>query len=228
MNIKHYEFYYKIRTLPFVEEISLFGSRAQGKESERSDIDLAIKCPEATENDWRDIRTIIDKSDTLLKIDCVRLDDLNDERLLREIEKTKVVLFKRVKNNYPWYEIFLDLGEALEKFSSSISPENKKLPFSTEATIHIFEYTFELYWKLLKKICAMDGMEANSPRSALQQSYAIKLIDNEKIWLDMLEDRNLTSHTYKPPAANIIRENCKVYCQTMQSNYDKLRAKFKL
>src|SRR5438105_3264065 len=98
MNIKTYAFYYRLRTLSFVQEISIFGSRAKGVNFQRSDIDLAIRCEGATQEEWQKIRTIIDSSDTLLSIDCVRLDTLCDDRLLAEIERTKKVLFKRVPN----------------------------------------------------------------------------------------------------------------------------------
>lgn len=46
--LKFYDFYYKLRTLPFIDEIWLCGSRSQGSETERSDVDLAIFCPRAT------------------------------------------------------------------------------------------------------------------------------------------------------------------------------------
>ena len=136
--IKNCLFFYKLRTLPFVQEILLYGSRAKGQNTERSDIDLAIVCPEANETDWQTVRDIIDHADTLLKIDCLRLDQLNDARLRDAIHTTKVVLFKRVKNAYIWYDLFLDLGEALDKFSEVLKIKVVDFPYAIEATIHIF------------------------------------------------------------------------------------------
>ncbi len=43
-----YAFYQQLRDLPFIEKIVLFGSRARGDNKPRSDIDLAIVCPQAT------------------------------------------------------------------------------------------------------------------------------------------------------------------------------------
>lgn len=228
MNIKNYEFYYKLRTLPFVDEIWLFGSRAKGLDLERSDIDLAILCPSATLEEWQKLRKIIDHADTLLKIDCLRFDQLQDDHLKREIEQTKTVLFKRVKNTHSWYNIFLDLGEALEKFKHILELDKNQYPYTIEATIQIFEYTYELYWKLLKKICYEEGIEVNSPRATFQQAYVMKLIDNEQIWLEMMENRNLTSHTYKLPTAKAIYEACKTYLPIMEKTYDSLKKKYKL
>ncbi len=170
INIKNYDFYYNLRTLPYVDEIWLFGSRSKGDETSRSDIDLAILCPNASESEWQKIRAIIESADTLLKIDCIRFDKLDDERLKREIQSSKTILSKRVENSYKWYETFLDLGEAIDKFQNVLTCDKEKVPFVVEATIQVFEHSFELYWKLLKKICNQEGLEADSPRNALQQA----------------------------------------------------------
>lgn len=80
----NYQFIEELKALPFITEIWLFGSRARGDHQERSDIDLAILCPDATENDWLKIIEIIEKSDTLLKIDCVPFDK---SRISKELYK---------------------------------------------------------------------------------------------------------------------------------------------
>lgn len=71
-----YAFYQQLRDLPFIEKIVLFGSRARGDNQPRSDIDLAIVCPQATPEEWLSILDIIENADTLLKIDCIRFDTL--------------------------------------------------------------------------------------------------------------------------------------------------------
>jgi nucleotidyltransferase substrate binding protein (TIGR01987 family) len=228
IDIKNKGFYYKLRTLYFVEEIALFGSRAKQTCEPRSDIDLAITCKTATTEDWLLIKKIIETADTLLKIDCIRLDTLNDERLRQEIESSKIILFKRIPNNYPWYELFLDLGEALNKFSKVIEIDEEEFPYALEATIQVFEYTFELYWKLLKKICLNLGIATNSPRNTLEQAFAMKLIDQDTVWLEIMDSRNLTSHTYKRPMAVFIYENSKRYCDIMTKNYESLKIQFKI
>ena len=76
LDIKQYQFYKKLVSLPFVEEIILYGSRARGDNQERSDIDLAIICPQASDVEWLEIKNIVTSADTLLHIDCVRFDAL--------------------------------------------------------------------------------------------------------------------------------------------------------
>lgn len=94
--MKDYEFIKKLESLDFVEEIWLFGSRARRDANERSDIDLTVICPAATDEDWYKVLDIIENADTLLKIDCIRFDKLKEDDLLRSnILKFKQVLYKR-------------------------------------------------------------------------------------------------------------------------------------
>ena len=52
-----------------------------------------------------------------------------------------------------------------------------------------------------KKLFYDHGIEVNSPKSVLSNAYTNQIIINEKMWLDMLNDRNLTSHTYNQELA---------------------------
>ncbi len=96
-DIQNYQFFKKLQDLFFVRSIILYGSRAQGKAAARADIDLALVCPGASAQDWSMVMDIIgDKADTLLKIDCVRLDALPDTSLLKaNILNEGVVLYKQ-------------------------------------------------------------------------------------------------------------------------------------
>ena len=51
-------------------------------------------------------------------------------------------------------------------------------------------------WKVLKRYLNFFGIEANNPRSVFQEAYAQSIISDENIWLDMIEQRNLSSHIY--------------------------------
>lgn len=96
-DIIKYTFIDKLKNLSFVEAIWLFGSRARGDNQTRSDIDLAIICPNATDSDWLRLIDIIENADTLLKVDYIRFDEKNiSNELYKNILKDKVVLY--VKN----------------------------------------------------------------------------------------------------------------------------------
>ena len=94
-DIKKYQFFQKLCKLPYVDTIYLFGSRATDSYRERSDIDLAIVCPNATDSQWLALLSVIEEADTLLLIDCVRLDSLPPSALRTEIERTKHLLYRK-------------------------------------------------------------------------------------------------------------------------------------
>lgn len=95
------KFFKKLCELPFVDEIWIYGSRARGTNYEKSDIDLAVVCPEATRYDWsKTVMDIIDDADTIFKIDCIRFDMLSDENSFRKsILKDRVILYKKGNKN---------------------------------------------------------------------------------------------------------------------------------
>lgn len=91
-----YRFLEALKVLPYVEAIYLFGSRARGDHAPRADIDLAISCPTADAQDWQAILDIVDNADTLLEIDCIRLDrEPLHSRLRLLIERDKRVIYER-------------------------------------------------------------------------------------------------------------------------------------
>lgn len=67
--------------------------------------------------------------------------------------------------------------------------------------IQFYEMTFELAWKLLKDYLYEQGFNVNSPREAIKQAFQSTIIDNGQEWIDALEDRNLTTHTYDEETA---------------------------
>jgi nucleotidyltransferase substrate binding protein (TIGR01987 family) len=64
--------------------------------------------------------------------------------------------------------------------------------------IQAFEFTFEQCWKTFQRILIAEGFEANSPRKSLEGAIKMRFINSadEESWLQMLRDRNLTSHIY--------------------------------
>ena len=96
--IKKYLFYKKLCKIPSINRIILFGSRARGDCAKKADIDLAIDCKKATEEGWLKILEIFDNADTLLKIDCIRLDTLPENSfLLHEINSEGIDLYEKTK-----------------------------------------------------------------------------------------------------------------------------------
>lgn len=72
--------------------------------------------------------------------------------------------------------------------------------------IQFFEMAFELSWKLLKDYQQAEGYQISSPREAIKQAYQSDLIDNGHDWMQALEDRNLTTHTYNEETAQKVEQ----------------------
>jgi nucleotidyltransferase substrate binding protein (TIGR01987 family) len=74
--------------------------------------------------------------------------------------------------------------------------------------IQAFEFTFEQCWKAFQRILVAEGYEAHSPRESLEGAIQLQLLQSidEEIWLQMLRDRNLTSHLYHEKLANEISD----------------------
>lgn len=84
-------FVQEIKKLPFVQQVILFGSRARGTAGQFSDIDVAVVCPQATIQEWFQILDIVDNAQTLLSIDCLRFDEV-DQELQEKIKKEGIIL----------------------------------------------------------------------------------------------------------------------------------------
>lgn len=70
-----------------------------------------------------------------------------------------------------------------------------------DAVIQRFEFTIENAWKTIKLLLKYNGIECTNPRECVAQAYKIDWIDDEKVYLELLRCRNLTSHTYKQELA---------------------------
>lgn len=115
------------------------------------------------------------------------------------------------------------LNASLERLGEALAvPEDR--PLAVDGTIQRFEFTFELFWKTLRRLLARQGVEANSPKAVLQQAYRLGWLDDEQRWLKLLEDRNLTSHTYREPLALEIYRRIPAHHAAMREAVQKLRA----
>jgi len=71
-----------------------------------------------------------------------------------------------------------------------------------DGLIQRFEFTFELAWKVLRDLFVSEGLIGlNSPKSVLREAYAAGLVEDQDLWLLMLDDRNSTTHIYEKEMA---------------------------
>jgi nucleotidyltransferase substrate binding protein (TIGR01987 family) len=93
-----------------------------------------------------------------------------------------------------------------------------------DGVIQRFEFTFELLWKALKIFLEYKGVTAKTPRDCLKESFRIDLINDEETFLNMLEDRNLTSHIYdKETSGKIFKRIKKNYITAIKKLIESLK-----
>ena len=127
-----------------------------------------------------------------------------------------------------WEERISDLNNAINRLEESIE-ESKKLDLSTikDGVIQRFEFTIELMWKTLKMYLNNEGIEiASTPKSTIREGFRIGIIKNIDIWIEMLDDRNLTSHMYNQLITNGIHERIsEKYYEELRKLYNILKDK---
>ncbi len=117
------------------------------------------------------------------------------------------------------------LGLALSRLDHALAqPVNK---FVRDSAIQRFEFTFELFWKSVKAYVEESGLEAFSPRDSLRAAFQVGVIQDSPEWFRMLEDRNLTSHTYNEATADTIYSHLTTYARLMQQALEELTRRAK-
>ena len=106
---------------------------------------------------------------------------------------------------------------SLEELVSKYS-ENQTDVILRDALIQRFEYSTEAFWKYLKAFLQSEhNLSANSPREVIRTGLTSKLYSEEmsQELLQMLDDRNLTSHTYVEELAESIAHRIPDYSKNM-------------
>ncbi len=97
--------------------------------------------------------------------------------------------------------------KALSRLEEGVKEAKNEL--DKDGVIQRFEFTVELLWKALRAILLYQGIECYSPRSCVKEAFKAKIIDDDEIILDMLEDRNISSHVYNEEKSNALFERIK-------------------
>ena len=97
-----------------------------------------------------------------------------------------------------WKQRFQNYEKAFKRLSRAIevvksAPDDDLLQ---SGLVQTYEYTFELAWKTLKDYLTLEGFEVRSPRETIRQGFQSGYIMNGEDWLQVLADRNLTTHIY--------------------------------
>jgi len=74
-----------------------------------------------------------------------------------------------------------------------------------QGLIQAFEFTHELAWNVLKDYLEMEGIQGLvGSRSTAREAFKRGLVLDGEVWMDMIEKRNLSSHTYNLTVAHVL------------------------
>ena len=104
-----------------------------------------------------------------------------------------------------WKQRFDNYTKAYQELSEAIvlvhSRNLSKL--EKQGLIQGFEYTHELAWKVLKDYLEEQGhVGLMGSKDTTREAFKRGLIQNGEVWMEMIESRNLTSHTYNQNLAD--------------------------
>jgi nucleotidyltransferase substrate binding protein (TIGR01987 family) len=72
-----------------------------------------------------------------------------------------------------------------------------------QGLIKAFEFTFELAWNVMKDYLEYMGITGIvGSKGAVRQAFRNGLIADGQVWIDMIDDRNLSSHSYDEATAD--------------------------
>ncbi|MGL6174670.1 MAG: nucleotidyltransferase substrate binding protein [Cellulosilyticaceae bacterium] len=105
----------------------------------------------------------------------------------------------------------MNLKKAYERLVEACEVYDGTNDMIRDSVIQRFEFTYELTHKTLQELMKYEGitLENSFPRTIYKKAYVNGLIEDEKIWLNLLEDRNKTSHMYSEQLANEIAQKIK-------------------
>lgn len=172
-----------------VKKLILFGSRARGTNRERSDIDIA-----AAGGNIFEFTAAVEELDTLLSFDVVNLDEGIAQDFQAEINRDGIILFEEAPAVIKKFNVF---DKCLAVLLAAEKEADDKI--YRMGIIGQFNLTFELSWKALRESLLIHGVKeasTGSPREILKAGYEFHFLDDEKIWLDMLQRRNQSIHIY--------------------------------
>lgn len=118
-----------------------------------------------------------------------------------------------------------EFGKALFKFNEILNLDLGNNEVKRDASIKRFEYCFELSWKTSKKILdEIFGVNVNSPKTVFRELLKNQILSDKQTeyFLEMSDQRNLTTHTYNEKFIKELYKKLPNYLSEMTNLFDKL------
>lgn len=101
-----------------------------------------------------------------------------------------------------WKQRFQNFEKAITHLKEAVAKKDLS-DLEKAGVIQIYEFTFELGWKTVKDFLEDKDVIVKFPRDTIKEGFRYEIIKNGDVWMDMLEKRNLMSHTYDDQKAQL-------------------------
>lgn len=109
-------------------------------------------------------------------------------------------------NDIRWKQRFQNFSKSLNYLELALQIPNPDF-LQKAGIIQFFEMNFELAWNLVKDYLEEQGfVDVKSPRGAIKKAFEVGILENGHDWLDLLQYRNLTAHTYDEQKATELEQ----------------------
>ena len=103
-----------------------------------------------------------------------------------------------------WQQQFDNFNRALKQLTAAVelSAQREFTQLEKQGVIQGFEFVHELAWNVLKDLLEFEGIQGIvGSRGTVREAFKRDLLADGELWLDMIDKRNLTSHTYNAELA---------------------------
>jgi nucleotidyltransferase substrate binding protein (TIGR01987 family) len=103
-----------------------------------------------------------------------------------------------ISDDIRWKQRFQNFDRSFVLLREALEDNRPLSMLEKEGVIQRFEYSDDLAWKTLKDYLETGGVVINplTPRQVIKEAFAARIISDGKVWINMLDHRNLLSHTY--------------------------------
>jgi nucleotidyltransferase substrate binding protein (TIGR01987 family) len=129
-----------------------------------------------------------------------------------------------------WIQRFNHFIKALSQLKEAVvlAQERPLSKLEEQGLIQAFEFTHELAWNTLKDFLEERGVQnLYGSRDTTREAFKTGLIKNGEAWMNMIQSRNLTSHTYDEATAaaivSAIRSNYFIEFDALRTKLDELK-----
>ena len=106
-----------------------------------------------------------------------------------------------------WQQRFQNFERALKQLSRAVDLSHRRdlSELEKQGLIKAFEFTHELAWNVMKDYFVYQGdASITGSRDATREAFQKNLVKDGEGWMEMIQSRNRTSHTYNQDVADEI------------------------